>query len=556
MPSTSTITSFNTFAAATVIQSAKMNSNFDALRGHIIPVDPTASAAGATQTWDLGSQEYRWRKVHGKISPRIDSTSGSMTIGVNNDLVYFNTTANTLTATLPAIANTTGTVYSFVNIGTANTLFLDGNGSETIDGTVTLNLVFGESISIVSDGSSWRSINYYPIPLPSTSGNVLTSNGSKWVSQANSAALDASYEISNLSLATSVGGSALTIALKDKAGSDPSAGSPVKVGFRNSTLTTGTYNQRSITSALSLVVSSGSTLGQTSTKAWTQWIYLIDNAGTPELAISGSLYNENQLISTTAEGGAGAADSITVIYSTTARSNVPFRLIGKLINTQTTAGTWASAGTQLQVGDFGSLTNGGDATVQTFTSGSGTYYTPSGCIRIRLRMVGGGGGGYGVTTGVAYFDGSDGGDTTFGSLTADHGDKASVATGGSGGAGSANIRIPGGSGCGGGAATNYVVQGGDGGNSYFGGGGGGGTATLNGKNAATNSGSGGSGAGGSASYVPMGGGGAGEYVEHIFNNPASSYSYAVGAGGAGGAGATVVGGNGAAGIIIVEEFYK
>ena len=62
------------------------------------------------------------------------------------------------------------------------------------------------------------------------------------------------------------------------------------------------------------------------------------------------------MVSTTAEGGAGAADSATVMYSTTARTNVPFRLVGYLLNTQTTAGTWASAGTKLQVGGYASLT--------------------------------------------------------------------------------------------------------------------------------------------------------------------------------------------------------
>jgi hypothetical protein len=194
-----------------------------------------------------------------------------------------------------------------------------------------------------------------------TDGQVLTADaasspGLKWADPA--AAPSSSYEISNL--ATSVGSSALTIALKQADGSsDPSTGaSAVKVGMRSSTLTSGLYNQRSATAATSLVISSGSTLGQTSAVAATIYVYLLDNAGTLELAASGSLFNENQVISTTAEGGAGAADSATVMYSTTARSNVPFRLVGKIVNTQTTAGTWASAGTSLHVAGFGSLIPG------------------------------------------------------------------------------------------------------------------------------------------------------------------------------------------------------
>lgn len=186
-------------------------------------------------------------------------------------------------------------------------------------------------------------------------GTVLTADsveatGMKWATPAS--APDSSLEISNLSLAASVGASALTIAVKDKGGSDPSGGSVVKVGMRNSTLTNGTYNQRTISSALSLVVSSGSTLGHASASNHYIYVYLIDNAGTLELAASTVQYEDHSIISTTAEGGAGAADSNSVIYSTTARSNVPIRLIGRMLSNQTTAGTWAAVPTEIKLVPF------------------------------------------------------------------------------------------------------------------------------------------------------------------------------------------------------------
>ena len=181
-----------------------------------------------------------------------------------------------------------------------------------------------------------------------TSGQVMKTNGSGTLSWSNdsSAAVSSASEVSNLSIATSVGSSALTIAVKTQSGSNASGGDPINVGIRDAS---GGYTQRTITAALSLVVSSGSTLGQASALTARLFIYLIDNAGTLELAVSQTLYPDNQTISTTAEGGAGAADSGTVIYSTTARSNVNFRLIGTLQNTQTTAGTWASAGSNLRL---------------------------------------------------------------------------------------------------------------------------------------------------------------------------------------------------------------
>jgi hypothetical protein len=118
---------------------------------------------------------------------------------------------------------------------------------------------------------------------------------------------------------------------------------------------TGTYVVRSVTAALSVVVSSGSTLGTLSATAARVYFGFIDNAGTVELCVWNPVtttglagFSESALQSTTAEGGAGAADSAGVLYSTTARSSLAFRIGGYLECTETTAGTWAQAPTILQ----------------------------------------------------------------------------------------------------------------------------------------------------------------------------------------------------------------
>lgn len=186
-----------------------------------------------------------------------------------------------------------------------------------------------------------------------TSGQVLTADGAGGSSYATStAAPDQSYEISNLSIACSVAASALTIALKDKGGSNASGASIIKVGFRNVTSATGTYNQRTITGALSTVISSGSTAGHVSGSPEFIYVYLLDNAGTVELAWSSTRFDGGSVVSTTAEGGAGAADSKTTMYSTTARSNVPCRLVGRLTSNQVTAGTWAAVPTEISLQPF------------------------------------------------------------------------------------------------------------------------------------------------------------------------------------------------------------
>lgn len=197
-----------------------------------------------------------------------------------------------------------------------------------------------------------------------TDGQVLTTITATptWTSTT-----DSSRQLANLGLAASVAGNALTIALKTKAGTDPTTSDRVQVGFRSSTVTAGTYNIRTITGALSVTVSSGSTLGQVNAQPQYVWVYLIDNAGTPELAVSGSrLFDENSVQSTTAEGGAGAADSATVLYSTTARSNVPIRLIGRIKSTQATAGTWATTPSEVSTTDLQPVQERSSVWVYTF----------------------------------------------------------------------------------------------------------------------------------------------------------------------------------------------
>lgn len=216
-------------------------------------------------------------------------------------------------------------------------------------------------------------------------------------------------------------------------------------------------------------------------------------------------------------------------------------------------------------------------TVQKFTSGSGTYTTPSNPspLYIKVTMVGGGGGGSGggalvATAGVA------GGNTTFGtSLLTANGGGVSASTpyvmGGPGGTaslGSGPIGLPlagGGGGAGGSFSTGDtggIVEpaGGMGGANALGGAGASGYSTNNGSNGAANTGAGGGGGGantvGAVTVASSGGGGgAGGYISAIINSPGSSYAYSVGAGGAGGAGATSTGGAGGSGLINVEEYY-
>lgn len=180
------------------------------------------------------------------------------------------------------------------------------------------------------------------------------------------------YKSGIAGIEATTGSNALTITLKAGAVLD----------FRSTTTTTGVPNTRFVPADISMVVSSGSTLGTTSAVQSRIIVLAIDNAGTVELAcvnLAGSnKLDETNLINTTAEGGAGAADSASTIYSTTARTGVPYRVVGYVDSTQTTAGTWAQTLT-VQGAGGNALTAmsslGYGQTWQVVTRTSGVTYT-------------------------------------------------------------------------------------------------------------------------------------------------------------------------------------
>ncbi|MGC4395997.1 hypothetical protein [Hydrogenophaga sp. T2] len=178
-------------------------------------------------------------------------------------------------------------------------------------------------------------------------------------------------------VSASVAGNALTLTL-----------SPTVLDFRHPTLNNGTSNTREVAAPVTLTISNGSTLGTTNGVLARLLLLAIDNGGVVELAVVNQAgvptLNETQLISTTAEGGAGAADSATTIYSAVARANVPFRVVGFVDITQATAGQWATDPSQVQGAGGGSSLLGAaqfgvGQTVQSVTRTAGvTYYNLTG----------------------------------------------------------------------------------------------------------------------------------------------------------------------------------
>jgi hypothetical protein len=133
--------------------------------------------------------------------------------------------------------------------------------------------------------------------------------------------------------------------------------SSIYLDFRSATLGSGTVSTINAAPA-NLVVPSTATLGTISAQLSRLIVIEMNNAGVAELAVvnisGGNNLDETTLISTTAISAAATASN--VIYSTTARTSLPFRVVGFIESTQATAGTWATAPSTIQGAGGNALT--------------------------------------------------------------------------------------------------------------------------------------------------------------------------------------------------------
>lgn len=235
--------------------------------------------------------------------------------GTNNALA--------LTPAIAAASYSAGQTFIFKAGATSNsgattvavsgltTLAVQVSGVACIGGEIAANLFYGLLVD-----ASGTSAQLYKLSVPSTLGTAQVQP-----------------------ITASVAASALTATLN-----------PTSLDFRSTTIGSGTVTTLAVPAAISVVIPATATLGTISATAGTIIVLAINNAGTVELALinaSGApLLTETGLISTVAL--TTASNSTGVFYSTTARTNVAYRVVGYLTSTQSTAGTWATAPSTIQ----------------------------------------------------------------------------------------------------------------------------------------------------------------------------------------------------------------
>ena len=116
----------------------------------LLYVSLTDSNAG-----NLLSSVGNWRMFDGAVR----TVTGNTTLAVTDNLVRSNSTAGSLTHTLPACSTTPiGKRITVKDVGTGgNTTSVRGNGSDTVDGDVTFATALraGESITVMNMGTRW-----------------------------------------------------------------------------------------------------------------------------------------------------------------------------------------------------------------------------------------------------------------------------------------------------------------------------------------------------------------------------------------------------------------
>lgn len=117
----------------------------------------TLGGGGGLKVGGVTADPHSTLHVGGSLALLVGTMTAGDPVDAHDCVVVGDATGGSFTITLPAAAGCTGRVYSFVRYnGGVNTVTIDGNGAETINGAATKRLDSQyASITLVNDGIEW-----------------------------------------------------------------------------------------------------------------------------------------------------------------------------------------------------------------------------------------------------------------------------------------------------------------------------------------------------------------------------------------------------------------
>jgi hypothetical protein len=131
-----------------------MQSDSAATASSLVERDSSGDMYGATLRGSAGVRSA------GSLFVGVVNKTSSFTADTAGTLYTCSTSGGSVTATLPAAATNSGQLYAFKKTHASNSLIVDGNSSETVDGAATLTATADDAcLVIVSDGTEWHSLS-------------------------------------------------------------------------------------------------------------------------------------------------------------------------------------------------------------------------------------------------------------------------------------------------------------------------------------------------------------------------------------------------------------
>lgn len=236
-----------------------------------------------------------------------------------------------------------------------------GGGTSDITGTLpatsggTGNTAYAVGDVLIS------SVTNQLAPLHASAGSttfVLTNNGAgvapSWQAAPGASGYVSSSAVVNAGLSCAVTSNSISFLLKQADGAtDPASGTgAVSAYFRSTNAASSTipWASASVTSAMSVTVpGTAATLGQVSGFPAYVWVYLLNDAGTLDMCVIGGDPLDDTELQASTQISSGATSNSVLYCKNSHSGNKPVRLFGRCLETETTAGTWASNCTSLDL---------------------------------------------------------------------------------------------------------------------------------------------------------------------------------------------------------------